>query len=183
MSGNDGVGINNVGELLTVTNSTVSGNSEGSFHASHLENDGPEPVTLSLTNSTVLGDITAQLYLSDVSVTNTVFVGACSLLLFDTRVLSRGYNIESPGNTCGFDPDGTDQVNVTPEELNLGELADNDGPTLTHKPGDGGLRDGSAAIDQIPEAACEVETDQRGEPRPAGPDPKRCDVGSVEVQR
>jgi hypothetical protein len=59
-------------------------------------------------------------------------------------------------------------------QLNLGELADNGGLTMTHKPGAG-----SAAIDQIPEADCGVTTDQRGEPRPGG---AMCDVGSFELQ-
>jgi hypothetical protein len=45
------------------------------------------------------------------------------------------------------------------------------------------LLPGSVAIDQIPAVDCEVTTDQRGFPRPAGTtDPKRCDVGAFEVQ-
>jgi hypothetical protein len=90
-------------------------------------------------------------------------------------LVSHGYNIESPGDTCGFDQE-TDQVEVTAEQLNLGPLQDNGGPTGTHA-----LGAGSVAIDQIPEADCEVDTDQRGEPRPAGTESK-CDVGAFEVQ-
>lgn len=86
-------------------------------------------------------------------------------------------DIESPGNTCGFDQTG-DQVSVTEEDLNLGPLANNSGPTLTHKPGAGGFGFDSAAIDKIPEAACYLDSDQGGQPRPRGP---MCDVGSVEV--
>jgi hypothetical protein len=93
--------------------------------------------------------------------------------------LSGGGNIESPGDTCGFN-DPTDQVNISAEDLNLGPLADNGGPTETHA-----LLPGSVAIDQIPEADCvdadgqPLTTDQRGEPRPAG---SGCDVGAFEVQ-
>jgi hypothetical protein len=87
-------------------------------------------------------------------------------------VLSNGYNIESPGSTCGFDPDGTDLVNV-PDPM-LGPLQDNGGPTETHA-----LLPGSPAINQTPGAACEVTTDQRGQPRPVG---DGCDVGSFERQ-
>ncbi len=94
--------------------------------------------------------------------------------------MSESYNIESPGNTCGFDQTGN-QSGVTETELNLGPLANNGGPTMTHKPGDGGLGDGSAAIDEIPEAACEVTEDQRGEPRPETGG-TLCDVGAFEVQ-
>jgi len=87
-------------------------------------------------------------------------------------VTSNAYNIESPGDTCGFDQEG-DQSGVTPEELNLGPLADNGGPTMTHA-----LDPGSVAIDAIP--TCEpLTTDQRGQPRPVG---DGCDVGSFEVQ-
>ena len=97
-------------------------------------------------------------------------------------ITSNGYNIESPGNTCGFDTNKGDQVNVSTEALNLGELGNNGGPTMTHKPGAGGLDDGtSVAIDHIPGDACDLTKDQRGQPRPET-DGTMCDVGSVEVQ-
>lgn len=92
-------------------------------------------------------------------------------------IVSNGYNIESPGETCAFDQ-VTDQTEKTAEQLNLGLLANNGGPTMTRQPGDGDSGEGGAAIDQIPQADCGVTTDQRGQTRPAGPDPKRCDVGS-----
>jgi len=170
----EGGGIRNEG-TMTMTNSTVSGNTSdrdggGIIHA----RDG----TLTIVNSTVSGNIamlggTAIAVEGTMILTNTLIDGTCT-----NSVTSNGHNIESPGNTCGFDPDGTDQVDVTEGELNLGELADNGGPTMTHEPGPG-----SAAIDAIPGDACEVTEDQRGQPRPAGTtDPKRCDVGAFEVQ-
>jgi hypothetical protein len=107
---------------------------------------------------------------------NTLVEGDCV-----GGLTSNGHNIESPGNTCGFDPDGTDQVDVTEEELNLGELAANGGPTMTHKPGDGGFGEGSVAIDQIPQASCGATADQRGQPRPETGG-TMCDVGAFEVQ-
>ena len=103
--------------------------------------------------------------------TGSVVVGDCAGLGF----LSGGYNIESPGNTCGFDQEG-DQVNVSVMELNLGPLQDNGGPTMTHAP-----EAGSEAIDKIPADDCEVETDQRGEPRPETGG-TMCDVGAFEAQ-
>jgi hypothetical protein len=97
----------------------------------------------------------------------TLISGAC-----ESGVTSLGYNIESPGNTCGFNHE-TDQVDVTEEDLNLGPLQDNGGPTETHA-----LLPGSVAIDVIPVVMCEVTEDQRGEPRPGG---SMCDVGAFEV--
>ncbi len=94
-------------------------------------------------------------------------------------IVSEGHNIESPGNTCGFDQPA-DEVNVRTEDLRLGPLQDNGGPTETHA-----LLPRSVAIDQIPEADCvdadgePLTTDQRGESRPAG---DGCDVGAFEVQ-
>jgi hypothetical protein len=95
-------------------------------------------------------------------------------------ITSLGYNIESPRDTCGFDQP-TDQVNVTAEQLKLGALADNGGPTQTHM-----LGLGSVAIDQIPAEDCVdadgavLTTDQRGEPRPETGG-AMCDVGAFEL--
>jgi hypothetical protein len=116
----------------------------------------------------------------------TLIEGDCSPSA-QFNLTSHGYNIESPGNTCGFDQP-TDRPETTAAELNLGPLQDNGGPTMTHaletEP------EASFAIDRIPADACldaegmPLTTDQRGLPRPVailGPEPK-CDVGSVEVQ-
>jgi hypothetical protein len=118
------------------------------------------------------------------TLTNTLVNDGCR-----GGLVSGGYNIESPGDTCGFDQTG-DQVSVTAEQLNLGSLADNGGPTMTHA-----LEAGSVAIDVIPEDDCVdaegelLAADQRGEPRfvglPFGPfEPvgDGCDVGAFEVQ-
>jgi hypothetical protein len=164
---------------LTLTNSTVSGNA-GEDRAGISVLGG----AVTLLNTTMSDNIYVQTPPDDSSVTATIVStatlvdGAC-VTGAESRVTwaSNGYNIESPGNTCGFDPDGTDQVNVSADDLNLGELADNGGPTMTHAL----LTEPtvSLAIDQIPEAACVVTTDQRGMPRPGE---RMCDVGSVELQ-
>ena len=71
-------------------------------------------------------------------------------------------------------------VDVRAEDLKLGPLADNRGPTMTLA-----LLPGSVAIDRIPQSMCidadgePLATDQRGEPRPAG---DGCGVGAFEVQ-
>ena len=102
---------------------------------------------------------------------NTLVDGAC-VDEIATEVTSNGYNIESPANTCGFDPDGTDLVNVP--DPTFGTLADNGGPTMTHA-----LLPGSVAIDKIPADSCEVDEDQRGVTRPQG---DSCDVGAFELE-
>jgi hypothetical protein len=173
-----GGGITNglVAGVLTLTNSTVSGNT-----AEHSGGGISNWDELTLTNTTVSGNEAPQVkgitngFRGTLTTTNTVVEGDCATESQATTT-SGGYNIESPGDTCGFDPDGTDQVGVSAEALNLGPLANNSGPTMTHA-----LLPGSVAIDQIPEADCEVETDQRGEPRPETGG-TMCDVGAFEVQ-
>ena len=171
-SSTHGSGVLNDG-TLTLTNSTVSGNTAVALEfpgGGGIYNDG----TLTLTNSTVSGNsgtFGGGIFNGGtLTLTNSVVDGDCS----SDSTTSNGYNIESPGDTCGFDQ-ATDQVNVTEGQLNLGPLQDNGGPTETHAL----LFPGSVAIDVIPADMCEVTEDQRGEPRPGG---TMCDVGAFEVQ-
>jgi hypothetical protein len=156
------------GGTLTLTNSTVTGDGVGILNTA----------TLTLTNSTVAGDSDGIFNAGGtLTLTNSLVDGGCYLEGPDNT--SNGYNIESPGDTCGFDQ-LTDQVNVSADDLKLGPLQDNGGSTMTHA-----LLPGSVAIDVIPEAECldadgePLTTDQRGQPRPVG---ATCDVGSFEVQ-
>jgi hypothetical protein len=166
-TGGNGGGVTNVGDgRLTMTNSTVSGNKAGEGGGILNGGDG----TLTITNSTVSGGISSG-NAGALSVANSLIEGDC-ITEDNATVTSNGYNIESPGNTCGFDPDGTDQVDVSGDDLKLGPLQDNRGPTETHA-----LGEGSVAIDVIPADMCQVDEDQRGFPR----DPM-CDVGAFEVQ-
>jgi hypothetical protein len=177
-----GGGISN-GGTLALTNSTVSGNTVaesvglGFRSGGGISNNGG---TLTLTNSTISGN-TAEEYTAvqninegTLTVTGSVIDGTCGS---ETVVTSVGHNIESPGNTCGFDTNKGDQINVSAEDLNLGLLQDNGGPTMTHALQTVPVV--SAAIDQIPEADCGVTTDQRGVLRPQGP---ACDVGAFELE-
>jgi len=185
-----GGGIYNDGEMKII-NSTVSGN----LTRIEFDNLGGGIVNggwMSIINSSVSGNsadsgdaiaIYSWRSCADVytEIANTLIEGDCDHTTFGSNLpwVSNGHNIESPGDTCGFNQD-TDQVNVTAEQLNLGPLADNGGPTMTHA-----LGAGSVAIDQIPELDCvdadgaPLTTDQRGEPRPGG---TMCDVGAFEVQ-
>ena len=111
--GNDGGGIGN-GGTLTVTNSTVAGIG------------GSSPMsTIAVNNSTIVGDAFGgvQEASSKATLANALIRGSCTNI-----VTSLGYNLESTGNTCGFDQP-TDQVNVNADDLKLGPLADNGGPS------------------------------------------------------
>jgi len=169
-------GILNEG-TMTLTNSTVSGNA--AFGERGIGGSGGGILnsgTMTLTNSTVSGN-TADFgdgIWNDgtMTLTNSVVDDGCG-----DRVNSTGYNIESPGDTCGFDQD-SDLFDVTEGQLNLGPLQDNGGPTMTHA-----LGVDSVAIDHIPAVDCvdslgaPLTTDQRGFPRDS-----MCDVGAFEVQ-
>jgi len=182
-------GVLNLG-ILTVTNSTVSPG--GLLHAGlgylTLVNSTVSGLArcagvLAIRQSTIAGTFYSDtggrdcLHVeNDTEIANSLIEGKCIIVDPENSPLrSLGYNIESPGDTCGFDHP-TDQVNVTAEALNLGRLANNGGPTQTHA-----LLPGSVAIDAIPEAMCEVNKDQRGELRPETGG-SMCDVGSFEVQ-
>ena len=108
-----------------------------------------------------------------VTVRNSLIQGDCHVEP-PAEHISEGHNIESPGDTCGFDQTG-DQVGV-PDPM-LGPLQNNGGPTMTH------ALEGTVGVDVIPEAECvdadgaPLATDQRGEPRDS-----MCDVGAFEVQ-
>ena len=210
-AGQSGGGISNVGDMLRVNSSTVSGNTAAAAGGALINRLNADA---EITNSTLSGN-TAEIWggaiwnlgdlllasstvarnaaptasgiydaaspdMGSVSVSGTLIEGDCA----DTLLDSNGYNIESPADTCGFDQEG-DQANVTADQLNLGPLQDNDGPTETHALQTVPVT--SAAIDQIPEADCvdgdgkPLRTDQRGEPRPAV-EGSECDLGAFEVQ-
>jgi hypothetical protein len=165
VSGNVGHGIELGGGTLLMTNSTVSSNSDVGL----LSVSG---ANLTVTNSTLSNNFAEDIVHvagGSLTVANTIVDGDCVV----TGVLaSLGYNIESPGNTCGFNQ-ATDLINVS--DVGLGPLQDNGGPTETHA-----LLPGSVAIDHIPEADCAITTDQRGVARPQG---LACDVGAFELEQ
>ena len=168
---------------VSIWNSTVSGNTtlsdSGAIWTTRtLDDDG----SLSMSASTVSGNIGGGIKAGGSTyLRNTIVKDDCDVEVPSVipSVVSAGNNIESPGDTCGFDQP-TDQVNVSADDLNLEEFADNGGPTMTQA-----LGAGSVAIDQIPAEDCvdadgaPLTTDQRGEPRPGG---TACDVGAFEVQ-
>ena len=174
---NNSIGVGGIScSALTMVNSTVSGNRGDRVGGIQVHG------MAILTSSTVSGNRSGES--SDIfdlnslggtlTMTNTLVDGACKTF---RNVVSNGYNIESPGDTCDFDQP-TDQVNVSADDLKLGPLQDNGGPTMTHA-----LLPGSVAIDQIPAVDCvdaegePLTTDQRNFARDS-----MCDVGAFEVQ-
>lgn len=94
------------------------------------------------------------------------------------EVTSLGYNLVGNGTDTGLVNGQNNDIvgsSASPVDPMLASLADNGGPTKTIAP-----LDGSPAIDHIPESACAVTTDQRGEPRPGSDD--ACDIGAFETQ-
>jgi hypothetical protein len=145
---------NDEGATLTAVNSTVSNNGTEFDHASLFTFHG----TVTLAHSTVVGGVGGDF--STVHVVASLIVEGCRPDSAGVTWISNGYNIESPGDTCGFDQTG-DQTSV-PDPM-LGPLQDNGGPTMTHA-----LLPSSVAIDKIPVEDCvdmegaPLMTDQRG---------------------
>jgi hypothetical protein len=151
---------------LLITNTTIASNRASSWGGGIRQYYLNASSDISIKNSTFSGNWPDELMVSTMSVSNTIFDGACSA----AWVTSLGGNVESPGDTCRL-TDPTDQVGVP--DLLLGDLADNGGPSDTHA-----LLPGSVAIDagvDCPPPA----TDQRGLERPQG---VSCDAGAYEAE-
>ena len=198
-----GGAILNVGSTVIVTNSTFSDNQAfgglgdagfGGAIANLPNPAGPTPGTLSVTNSTFLGnkaEVGAAIggaignSFGTANLKGTIFAdnigGNCG---GTSAVTDDGYNI-SDESSCSFNATGTSKVITPTSAIGLAAgLAMNGGPTATIA-----LTSGSPAIDAIPAADCTdqssppqpITTDQRGMPRPdAGED--FCDIGAYESQ-
>jgi hypothetical protein len=113
-----------------------------------------------------------------VNISNSILsgqnIGQCSST--DGTITDGGYNLATD-SSCGFVAVGS-QV-VTSEQLSLGNLAPNGGPTQTILPSKS-----SIAVDAIPSATngCGtiITADQRGIVRPLH---GKCDIGAVESYR
>ena len=189
VSNNQFDGVVSQGGILTILNSTVSDNGRNVVSYS-------EPATLTVVNSTISGGEVGVVNLGQMTIrnstiaseglafettdgdydpppeatfANTILAGGCEGDVAN-HVTSNGNNIESPGNTCGFDQEG-DQSGVSAVLLDLQPLASNGGPTQTHA-----ITTDSAAFNA---GTCEVDEDQRGVTRPQG---DSCDVGAFELE-
>ena len=177
VSGNEATGDGGglaVANSATLLNTTISGNSAGQNGGGIRNNSA-----LLITHCTFSGNSAA----AGTAISNNAFVSAINATVIDGQCdtdvggmwnsLNINHNVETPGDTCNFTgPD--DQVDVSPDDLSLGALQDNGGPTQTHA-----LDSGSVAVDVIDEAMCEADSDQRGVVRPQG---AACDVGAFELE-
>ena len=165
VSGNSagfGGGVFNGGNL-TLTNSTVSGNSAGS--GGGVRNSG----TLALAQ-TLVSENTASVQGLEVLSTGAVIANNFNL-----------FGHDSIAGVVGFTPGPTDLVPTAPPTAILyPTLGANAGLTRTHA-----LVVGSPAVDAIPAASCATASDQRGVLRPQNSDADTvadCDIGAFELR-
>lgn len=154
-----GGGINNNQGTITIINSTISGNT-AIEQGSGINNGG--------LNSTV--NITSTTIADNTGATGGLFSSQGNLTITNT-IISRnsGGNLVNNGNLAE-----SNNILVDSDDLRLGALADNGGPTRTHA-----LGEGSSAIDRgsnnsIPNG---VNTDQRGQERRSN---EIVDIGAFE---
>lgn len=111
---------------------------------------------------------------ANLAIANSILAGSCSFPSVGRQLAVAYNNIESRGSTCRLDTAAIGAQNhsaATSAELNLDDLADNGGPTLTRLP-----LAGSIAINQGRANYC-TPTDQRHFVRADA----QCDIGAVEV--
>jgi CSLREA domain-containing protein len=164
------------GTTFTITNSTISGNvAEGVAGGGGLSAAGAGTIRNVTFVDNDAPTASAILNAGTLTVVSAIIAGNAANHCGGAAVTSGGNNLDSNGS-CAFAAPG-DQNNVDPQ---LGPLADNGGPTLTHMPAD---VVGSPVVDHGAAADCPA-TDQRGETRPKDADgdgTSVCDIGAVEV--
>ncbi len=127
-----------------------------------------EPAAVHLNNVTVADSVTNNGG-ALITARNSLFAEACNGLT------SEGYNAGS--SLAGCLPQQPSD-NIAFDNINIGPLADNGGPTKTHAllAGSNAIENGNPATPGSGDPACEA-TDQRGIVRPKG---ARCDSGALE---
>ncbi|HEX6289555.1 MAG TPA: family 16 glycosylhydrolase [Herpetosiphonaceae bacterium] len=180
-STNVGGGLRSLGDVA-ILNSTISGNISTGWHGGALfHTDGAMRIAYStIANNSAPAGTTGGMFVGtftegspSLTLASTIVGGNSGAQCFAGRfgagavtLISGGHNLSSDAS-CALTGTG-DRAGVDPQ---LGALADNGGPTLTHA-----LLSGSPALDAADPAAC-PPTDQRGTPRPQG---AACDIGAFE---
>jgi len=164
---------------MTISNSTLSGNKSTGWHGGAIfHTDG----AMEILNSTITNNAgpdwapsavfigTFNAAKPSLKLTNTIIAGnrwyACDHWTGAVILTSGGHNLIQD-DTCS--PVASDLINGNAQ---MGPLADNGGPSLTHA-----LQAGSPAINAADDALCPA-TDQRGIARPQG---AQCDIGAYEA--
>lgn len=177
-SGDLGGGIYVDGDAqVTISNSTLSGNSSAD-RGGGIRATTSAQVTIS--NSTLAGNSTATGGGGGIDIGSGATASFKSSIVADSpggndcavtgTLTALGVNLDTDGTCSGF-------TQVSSAALDLGPLQGNGGPTETHA-----LAPASVAVDAASD--CEgafgdpVTADQRGVPRPQGPE---CDVGAFEL--
>lgn len=184
---------------MALQNTTVSGNVAGGLGGGIYASREVDLVHATVAaNGSGQNDAAGALFLANLTelrLRNSLLIGTCArcgigepgtitLCGSPPQTEATGINVELEGTSCLPRPQGEvrpDLISATVEELALGPLADNGGPTPTHA-----LLPGSIAIDAIPEADCNdlsgapIAADQRGVARPQSTE-QRCDVGAFEL--
>ena len=162
------------GGALSVENSTLSGNLGGADPALVIQN-----ANVILTNTTIVGNSGVGLNAFSFDETNTLDIentivannGGNECSISGSSPILTITNSLSSDSSCSFDLEDTDPQ--------LGALANNGGPTLTHLP-----LPGSPVIDAGAASPVCPDVDQRGEARPVdgdGSSGAECDIGAVEA--
>jgi hypothetical protein len=166
-------------QLAKLINCTLSNN----FTQFVLGNGGYSiPVTgavLEVSNSTILQSVPNTLVIRNyaantVRIKNSIVSGSSLGCFNEGTFTASGTNFDTDGSCSGF-------THVTSDDLNLGPLQNNGGPTETHA-----LGPGSVAIDAVTDCTdlggSTLTQDQRGvlRPQPMGAD---CDAGAYEAQQ
>lgn len=178
-----------------ITRSTLVAN-EASQHGGAIYNESD----LAVWNSTLTDNVAVEeggALLNDgfVELRNATFYGNAAddggairtLEDSETEIINTVVAASFEVDNCSFDedPTGVDESNISDddscgeplfvevEDVELGELENNGGPTFTHLPADT-----SPLVDAGDSATC-PDNDQRDEDRPVG---GGCDIGAVELQ-
>ena len=169
------------GSRVQMLNSTVDGNvanvSGGGFvvgptelldldHSTVTRNSAPTSANLATNGPT---HIARSVIAQPIGPTNCGLIVPAAPVLTVPNLVSDGRNWFSD-NSCA--PGALDGVSLGGDPQ-LGELADNGGPTPTRLPADA-----SPVVGRVPLASCTTPTDQRGLPRPGG---SACEAGAVEI--
>jgi hypothetical protein len=196
---------------VSIANSTLSGNQANGDGGGVFASGSPAVVQIE--NCTIHGnaadadadddadgqgggiaqDYYSQIHVADSVLANNTAAPAAGRDCAGT-IDSQGYNVVRIDDCGGFGAAGGDLAGSAgaPLEVQLGPLADNGGPTLTHLPAltspvvDFGAPSGCPIDDDGLPGTPDVPllTDQRGAPRPRDGDGDgfaRCDAGAVEV--